>query len=78
MRSTTLMEEFEMFEKLMRKFGYEKPNKRESEAISIIQDAFLNKQDIFIDYLSRKNIQRVYVKQKGKKAIAIAELEWSI
>ena len=70
------MEEFEMFEKLMRKFGYAKVPEDLQLVAALVASAHANNKDMFIDNLVRKKQQKIYTKANGKKAELVYTLRW--
>ena len=57
-----------MFEGLMEKLGYTKLTKTETDLIYFVKSAKKDGYDVFIDYLTRTNKQKIYIRN-GKKTV---------
>jgi len=64
-----------MIKELMSKIGYYKVNKQTEEILNVLRFAFVDKRDIFIDFVKKENVQKLYMKgPKGGKAKLIATI----
>jgi hypothetical protein len=63
-----------MFEGILGSLGYSKLTNKEKKILEIINGAYKNKHDVFIDYLKTINIQKIYIRD-GKKTIDIIKLK---
>ena len=64
-----------MIKTIMMKLGYYKLSTNEKMALTEIVQAYMEAEDLFIDYVKKTGNQKFY-KKVGKKKILVNEIKW--